>query len=96
MGKGFAVGPFDVDHDFGFKLHVIPIFAVPKPELNKWRTIAHGSHRNSGLFSLNDYIPPAQTKITYVTLKEIVRMFVSWTRCTCVCKGHERCILCCT
>ena len=74
--KGFATGPFDVNHNFGFKLHVIPIFAVAKPELNKWRTIAHGTHRNSGLLSLNDYIPPSETRITYVTLKEIVKMFV--------------------
>ena len=75
--QGFCDGPFDLDTKFDFPLHTIPLFPVNKPELHKYRTIAHGSYRRGDRLSINDHISEEYIRIRYITLKEIVSMLVA-------------------
>ena len=75
VNRGYIAGPFILDFKFPFKLHTSPLFVVPKPKLDEWRTISHASYRGKRWgFSVNDLIRPEEKKVQYVSVKEIVRM----------------------
>ena len=73
--KGYIVGPFDKDFVFPWPVHVSPLFVVPKPGNNNWRTIAHLSFtRYPWQYSVNDCILESEKTVKYITFKEIVHM----------------------
>ena len=85
VNRGYIAGPFTLDFKFPFKLHTSPLFVVPKPTLNEWRTIAHASYRGKQRgFSVNDLIKPEQKKVRYVSVKEIVRMIRAAGKNACI------------
>ena len=73
--EGYIAGPYDQNFAFPFKLHVSPLFVIPKPKLDEWRTIWHGSWKNSPyLQSLNELISESEKHVRYISSTEIALM----------------------
>ena len=72
--KGYICGPFDLDFPFPFKLHVSPLFVVPKPG-GKFRPIAHLSYtRAPWQYSVNDCVLENEKHVQYIQFKAMVKM----------------------
>lgn len=76
VDRGYIAGPYPLDFKFPFQLHTVPLFVVPKPKQDEWRTIAHASYRGLGgtQWSVNDLIKNTRKQVLYVTHKETVQM----------------------
>ena len=75
--EGYISGPFEKNFKFPFELHISPLFVVPKPKLDEWRTIWHGSWKDESCFSsLNELIDEKDKNVRYISTKEIARMLL--------------------
>ena len=76
---GYIAGPFSTDFEFpGYKLHLNPIFVIPKPGKSEMRMITNASWKTSlNGISVNDLIPMLKRSVEYVNLKDIVKMAVA-------------------
>ena len=73
--KGYICGPFDIDFKFPFKLHISPLFVVPKPLKDEYRPIGHLSYvKYPWQYSVNDIIDEKMKHVKYIQFKEIVQM----------------------
>ena len=76
--EGYISGPFPPDFPFPFKLHTSPLFVVPKPKFDEWRTIWHGSWKdNDCLQSLNELVNEQDKNVRYLSRKELAAMVLA-------------------
>ena len=75
--EGYIAGPYDKNFVFPFNLHISPLFVVPKPKLDEWRTIWHGSWKDESCFSsLNELIREEDKSVRYISSQEIAKMIL--------------------
>ena len=81
LDEGYISGPYEQDFKFPFKLHVAPLFVVPKPKLDEWRTIWHGSWKDESCYSsLNELIHDKDKYVRYISTREIAKMVLASIR----------------
>ena len=73
--KGYVSGPFSTAQEIPYKVNIIPIFTVKKPQKDSWRIIQNCSYRKGNCLSINDFIPDDEASVTYCSKLENVRMF---------------------
>ena len=71
--SGDVAGPYD-EKELTFPVHTVPIFTVPKPELNKFRIIQNFSYKFGNYLSINDHIPRENSILQYISKLEITQM----------------------
>ena len=73
--KGYICGPFDLDYEFPWPLHLSPLFVVPKPLKDEYRPIGHLSYkRYPWQYSVNDILLDNKKHVKYISFKEIIEM----------------------
>ena len=76
--EGYITGLYDKNFKCPFNLHTSPLFVVPKPKLNEWRTVWHGSWKDEQCFSsLNELINDEDKSVRYITTQEIAKMVLT-------------------
>ena len=70
--RGYIAGPFDPSHEFGFNLHLSPLFVVRQP--NKLRPVAHLSYSKNGTVSVNELVREAEKSVQYINFRELVTL----------------------
>ena len=77
VNEGYISGPYDKNFKFPFKLHISPLFVVPKPKLDEWRTIWHGSWKDDSCYSsLNELIDEKDKNVRYISTREIATIIL--------------------
>ena len=73
--KGYICGPFELNYEFPWPLHLSPLFVVPKPIKDEYRPIGHLSYkRYPWQYSVNDIISDNNKHVKYISFKEIIEM----------------------
>ena len=77
LDEGYIAGPYEKNFKFPFKLHISPLFVVPKPKLDEWRTIWHGSWKDESCYSsLNELINEKDKYVRYISTREIAKLIL--------------------